>query len=198
MLDQVHPGIASAEGEHLRFVFPLPQKSRDFGDLHLEQTRVGVRGQKGGPFRADPRGDVRVVTRLVRDSLPDFPRAVPKATDCSGLFDGHAFDGHRVCATSFTASSQTSRRIESYRRSTRRVPSPLSMTIPPAHLIVPANAEPTIFRTTGSSRGFEYTLPPERHSSWFASRRRRRSSAFSGSSLRRTKAPAYTLSSASF
>src|SRR5437899_2812790 len=197
MFDQVHPGVASAEREHLGLVFPLPQKPRDFGDLHLEQTRVDVRGQKGGPFRADPRGDVRVVTRLVRDSLPDFPRAVPKAADCPGLIDGHAFDGHRVCATSFTASSQTSRRIESYRRSTRRVPSPLSMTIPPAQSIVPSNAELTSFRTTGSSRGFEYTLPPERHSSRFASSRRRRSSVFSVKSPRRAKAPAYTLSSAS-
>src|SRR2546430_12934182 len=157
MLDQVHPGIATAEGDHLRFILPLTQEPRDFGDLHLEKTRVGVCGQKGGPFRADPRGDVRVVTRLVRDSLPDFPRPLPKAADCPGLFDGHAFDGHRVCATSFTASSQTSRRIESYRRSTRRVPSPLSMTLPPAQSIVPSHAELTSFRTTGSSRGFEYT-----------------------------------------
>src|SRR2546425_794344 len=85
MLDQVHPSVASAEGEHFRLVFPLPQKSRDFGDFHLEQTSVDVRGQKGRPFRADSRGDVRVVTRLVWDSLPDFSRPLPKAADCSGL-----------------------------------------------------------------------------------------------------------------
>src|SRR6266540_3302915 len=177
-LDEVHARVAAPEREHLRLVLPFAEEPRDLGDLHLQEPSVDVLGQEGRPLRPDPRRDVRIVARLVRDPLPD--PAVPLEERFEALDlrrpSPHALEGHRVSATSLTASSHTSLRIDSYRRAIRRLPSALSITTPPAQSIVPANAEPAIFRTTGSSRAFAYTLPPP-HSASLALRTPRRNSA---------------------
>src|SRR5439155_4352644 len=138
--------------------------------------------------------------RIVRNPLAD-PAVAPEEAFVLSFLPrriGQRSGGHSVSATSFTASSQTSRRSVSYLRSTRRVPSALSITMPPAHSIVPAKEFPTIFRTSASSRGLQYTLPPDRHSDSLALRRVRKMSALSESLPSRSSAPSYTLSRASF
>src|SRR6266571_5097677 len=177
-LDEVHARVAAPQREHLRLVLPFAEEPRDLRDLHLQEPSVHVFGQQGRPLRADPRRDVRVVARLVWDALPDPAVPLEERFEALDLWrpSPHALEGHRVSATSLTASSHTSRRIDSYRKSIRRVPSADSITTPPAQSMVPANAEPTIFRTTGSSRPFAYTLPP-RHSASLALRTPRRNSA---------------------
>src|SRR6266487_7174677 len=99
-LDEVHAGVAAPEREHLRLVLPLPEEPRNLRDFHLQESSEDVLGQQGGPFRTDPRRDVRVVARLVRDALPD--PAVPLEERFELLYrrrpSPHAFEGHRVSA----------------------------------------------------------------------------------------------------
>src|SRR5437667_774202 len=189
-LDQVHTGVAGPEGEHLGLVLALPEEPGDFGDFHLQDSRVHLLRNQGGPSRTDTRRDVGIVACVVRNPFAD-PAVASEETFVLSFArgsSGHRSGGHSVSATSFTASSQTSRRSVSYRKSTRRVPSALSITTPPAHSTVPANESPTIFRTRASSRGLAYTLPPERHSASFALSSLRRMSALSESRLSRSSA----------